>query len=69
MGTFSHLYVFFGEMSIRFSANFFDFFFFFEPHELFVYSGGLIPCQFLICIFSHSEGCLFILFMISFVVQ
>ena len=29
MGPFSHLHVFFGEMSIRFSANFFWFFFFF----------------------------------------
>ena len=41
-----------------------------ELHELFVYFGdeslaGCLLCRY----FSHSLGCLFILFMVSFVVQ
>ena len=50
-----HLYVFFGEMSIKVSYLFLDwvfFFFYIELHELFVSQGRLVPCYlFLLQIF------------------
>ena len=70
----SHLYVFFGEMSIFSSlAHFFDWVIYFsgiELHELLVYFGdnSLSVASFAI-IFSHCEGCLFTLFIVSFIVQ
>ena len=58
-----HLYVF-GEMSISVFCVFFHWvvcFFDIELHELLVASFARI--------FSHSVGCLFVLFMVSFAVQ
>ena len=69
----SHLYVFFGEMSVQFFGPFWWsclFFWnwaagvaciFFEINSLSVASSAII--------FSHSEGCLFTLLRVSFVVQ
>ena len=48
----------------------FFFFFLIEMHKLFVYFGNLpLSVASFANIFSHSEGCLFILFMVSFTVQ
>ena len=69
----SHLYVFFGEMSVY---VFFPFLI-----ELFVCMGLIcMSCLYIleinplsvvsfVIIFSHSEGCLFTLFIVSFAVQ
>ena len=69
-----HLYFFFGEMLFRYSA---DFFF----TELFVFLIlSCMSCLYILefnpfsvalfaFIFSHSEGCLFVLFIVSFAVQ
>ena len=69
----SHLYVFFGEMSVQFFCLLFigsfiflelscrSCLFIFEIHSLSVASFAII--------FSHSEGCLFTLLIVSFVVQ
>ena len=59
----SHLYVVFGEMSVRFFGPFFDWVVYFsgiELQELFVFFeiSCLSVASFAI-IFSHSEGCLF----------
>ena len=69
----SPLYVFFGEMSLQVPFPLFDWIVCFsgtELHELLVYFGNesLSVVSFAI-IFSHSEGCLFILFVVSFAVQ
>ena len=57
----------------RSSAHFWiGFFFFFniELHELFIYFGDYpLSVDSLANIFSHSEGCLFSLFVVSFAVQ
>ena len=68
-----HLYVFFGEMSVYFFGPFFDWVVYFsgiELQELLVYFeiNSLSVASFAI-IFSHSEGCLFTLLIVSFVVQ
>ena len=54
--------------STRFLTRFF-FFFNIELHELFVYFGDLFSVVSFANIFSHSESCLFVLFMVSFAVQ
>ena len=67
----SHLYVFFGEMSVWFFGSFFDWVIYFsqtELHELLLRLILLSVASFAI-IFSHSEGCLFTLLRVSFVVQ
>ena len=68
----SHLYSFFGEMSVMFFGPFFDlviyllewsfmsYLYNFEMNSLSVASFAFI--------FSHSEGCLFTLLIVSFVV-
>ena len=70
---FSHLYVFFGEMSVSSLAHFLI--------GLFVFL--ILSCMSFLCIleinslsvdsfgivFSHSEGCLFTLLIVSFIVQ
>ena len=67
-----HLYVFFGEMSIYVFCPFFDW-----VVSLIL---SCISCLYILeinplsvdsfaNIFSHSEGCLFVLFMVSFAVQ
>ena len=69
----SHLYVFFGEMSVKSFPHFLP--------GLFVFLAlSCISCLYILeinplsvvsfaIIFSHSEGCLFTLLMVSFVVQ
>ena len=67
----SHLYVFFGEMSVWFFGSFFDWVIYFsqtELHELLLRLILLSVASFAI-IFSHSEGYLFTLLLVSFVVQ
>ena len=65
----SHLYVFFGEMSVYIFCTFFDWvvcFFDIDLHELFyVLEINLLSITSFANIFSHSVGCLFILFMVS----
>ena len=66
---FGHLYVFFGEMSVYIFSTFFDWvvcFFDIDLHELFyVLEINLLSIASFANIFSHSVGCLFILFMVS----
>ena len=69
----SHLYIFFGEMSVKFFGPFFDWVIYFsgielqsclyilEIHSFSVASFGII--------FPQTEGCLFTLLIVSFVVQ
>ena len=69
----SHLYVFFGEMSVQFFGPLFDWVVYFsgiEMNELFVYFEikFLSVASFAI-IFSHSEGCLFTWPVVSITVQ
>ena len=66
----SHLYVFFGEMSVLFSGPFFDWVIYFSGIELqeplvFFEIDSLSVALFAI-IFSQSEGCLFTLLIVSF---
>ena len=74
MCLFSHLYVFFGEMSIQFFGPFFDWVIYFSGIEragvacVFFEISSLSVASFAI-IFSHSEGCLFTLLIVSLVVQ
>ena len=68
-----HLYFFFGEMSILVFCPLFDWvdcFSDIELHELLIYSeiNPLSVASFAI-MSSHSEGCIFTLFIVSFVVQ
>ena len=68
----SHLYVFFGEMSVWFFGPFFDwviFFFFLELSCLYIFEINSLSVALFAIIFSHSGGCLFTLFVVSFVVQ
>ena len=65
------LHVLFGKMSAKIFWPFFDWdvcFFDIELYEQFEYFEILLVTLFA-NIFSHSAGCLFILFMVSFVVQ
>ena len=67
----SHLYIFFGEMSVKVFFPLFDWVVCFsgiELYELFVYFGNCLSVSFAI-IFSHSEDCLFTLLIVSFAVQ
>ena len=68
-----HLYVFFGEMSVRSFAPFFIGLFAFdiESYELFVYFWRLILCQLqkFANSLSHSVDYLFVLSMVSFALQ
>ena len=70
---FGHLYVFFGKMSIS-SAHFFigwlGFFLILSFMSfLYILETNLLWVASFANIFSHSEGCLFVLFMVSFTVQ
>ena len=64
---YSHLYVFFGEMSVWFSGLFFDWVTYFSGIELLVFfeASSLSVASFAI-IFFHSEGCFFTLIIVSF---
>ena len=68
-----HLYVLFGEMSIRSSAHFLIGFFssliLSRMSSLYILEMNPLSDKSFANIFSHSEGCLFILFMVSFAVQ
>jgi len=68
----SHLYVFFGEMSVYIFLPLFDWVVSFsgiELYQLLVYFGNYLSDGSFAIIFSHSEGCLFTLFIASFAVQ
>ena len=77
-----HLHVFFGEMSIKGLCPFFEWVFCFFVIELFFFFFILscMSCLYILeinplsiasfaNIFSHSEGCLFVLIRVSFAVQ
>ena len=70
-GAFCSFVYFFWEKSLFRSAHFLIIIFFnIEFHELLVYSGDFPLLVALFAnIFSHSKGCLSILFMISFAMQ
>ena len=68
-----HLYVFFGEMSVYFFCLVFNWVVCYvdiEQHELFVYFGDYpLSVASFANLFSHSEGCIFVWFMVFFAVQ
>ena len=69
----SHLYVFFGEMSVHILCSLFEYFICFsgiELNEILEYFGdySCVIC-FLSTIFSHSEDCLFTLLIVSLTVK
>ena len=69
----SHLYVFFGEMSIQFFGHFLIGSFIFLELSciscLYIFEIICLSVASFAIIFSHSEGCLFTLLIVSFVVQ
>ena len=69
----SHLYVFFGEMSVQFFGPlFFGLFIFLElscRSCLYIFGINYLSIASFAIIVSHSEGCLFTLLIVSFVVQ
>ena len=69
----SHLYVFFGEMSSYFFGPFLDWSFIFLELScrccLYIFEIDSLSVASFAIIFSHSEGCLFTLLIVSFVVQ
>ena len=68
----SHLYVFFGKLSVWVFFPLFDWVVFFssiELYELLVYLGDCLSVVSFAIIFSYLEGCLLTLFMAFFAVQ
>ena len=69
----SHLYVFFGEMCLQVPFPLFDWvvrFYGIELYKLLVYFGNyFLSIVSLPSILSHSDHCLFTLFVVTFVVQ
>ena len=69
----SHLYVFFGEMSVEFLGPFLDWVVNFLEFSfrscLYIFEINSLSLASFAIIFSHSEGCLFTLLIVSFVVQ
>ena len=68
----SHLYVFFGEMSIHVFCPFFDFFVFWMlslRSSLYILDISPLSVVSFVNIFSHSVSCLFVLLTVSFPVQ
>ena len=69
----SHLYVFFGEMSVRSFFNFLiGLFVFLVPNCtscLYILEINLLSVVSFAIIFSHSEGCLFTLLIVFFAVK
>ena len=65
----SHVDVFFGEMSVRFFGPFFDWVIYFSEIDLHVFEISSLSGASFAIIFSHSEGYLFILLIVSFIVQ
>ena len=68
-----HLYVFFGEMSIQVFCPFLDWVVCFLilscMSGLYIMEINPLSVDSFANIFSHSEGCLFVLFAVSFVLQ
>ena len=64
----THLYVFFGEMSVWVFFPLFDWAVFLSSYMCILEINPLSDASFAIT-FSHSEGCLFTLLIVSFVVQ
>ena len=64
----SHLYIFFGEMSVWVFSPLFDWLVCFYGIELCEEINPLSVVSFVI-IYYHSEGCLFTLLIVSFAVQ
>ena len=68
----SHPYVFFGDMSIYFFGSFFDWAIYFLELScrscLYIFEINSLSVASFAIIFSHSEGCLFTLLIVSFVV-
>ena len=69
----SHLYVFFGDMSIQFFGPFFDWIVYFLELScrscLHIFEISCLSVASFSIISSHSEGCLFTLLIVCFVVQ
>ena len=68
----SHLYVFFGEMSSSLAHFLIGSFIFLElscRSYLYIFEINALSVASFAIIFSHSEGCLFTLLIVSFVVQ
>ena len=68
----SHLYVFFGKMSVYFFGPFIGSFIFLElscRSRLYIFDNNSLSVDSSAIIFSHSEGYLFTLLIVSFVVQ
>ena len=69
----SHLYVFFGEMSVSSLAHFLIGSFIFLELScrscLYIFEINSLSIALFAILFSHSEGCLFTLLIVSFVVQ
>ena len=68
-----HLYVFLGEMSVSFFGPFFDWVIYFLELSfrscLYIFEINPLSVASFAMIFSQSEGCLFTLLIVSFVVQ
>ena len=66
----SHLYVFFGEMSVWFFGPFFDWVIYFSGMScLYIFAINSLSVTSFAITFSHSKVCLFTLLIVSFVVQ
>ena len=69
----SHLYVFFGEMPVLFFGPFFDWLIYFSGTScmscLYIFEINSLSVASFAFIFSHSDGCLFTLLIVSFIVQ
>ena len=66
-----HLYVFFGEKSVEVIHPIFEWVCFsdIELHELFILEINPLSVALFANIISHSEGCLFILFLVFLAMQ
>ena len=65
----SHLYVFFGEMSVSVFSPLFDWLVCFPVFELYGLKINPLTVVSFVIIFSHSGGCHFALLVVSFAVQ
>ena len=68
-----HLYVFFGEISVEFFGPLFDWVIHFSGIELqellYIFEINSLSVASFAIIFSHCEGCLFTVLIVSFIVQ
>ena len=65
----SHLYVFFGEMSSSLAQFLIGSFIFLELSCLYIFQINSLSVASFTVIFSRSEGCIFTLLIVSFVVE